>query len=258
MEAQEFFELIRCADIPGLLAEGLKVETEHDRIQLLGSLEFMRLIDYRKFTAVADIGAGPGHQSFLFQRLGLEVAAIDFRAPEYSGVRHVKPNEISAESAKYDLLWSHHCLEHIRDPIGALIEWGSLLKPGGYFCLTVPEVSMAMSSGHINSYSIPLLMYHLAIAGFNVREKSFSKQRSHLRAYVRKDSNYDPKERVVTDLRELARLGLFSPSVSKAIDVRGRFDASDVHLNWFGRNRAPALHGLAAHAFVLDNIWIES
>ena len=39
----------------------------------------------------------------------------------------------------YDTVHSSHCLEHMHDPAAALREWWSLLKPGGYMVIVVPD-----------------------------------------------------------------------------------------------------------------------
>ena len=39
----------------------------------------------------------------------------------------------------YDAVCSSHCLEHMFNPKDALQEWWSLVKPGGYLLLTVPD-----------------------------------------------------------------------------------------------------------------------
>lgn len=39
----------------------------------------------------------------------------------------------------YDYVYSSHCLEHMRDPRLALMDWWSLVKPGGVLFLIVPD-----------------------------------------------------------------------------------------------------------------------
>jgi SAM-dependent methyltransferase len=39
----------------------------------------------------------------------------------------------------YDFVHSSNCLEHMRNPYAALLEWYAVLKPGGYLVLTVPD-----------------------------------------------------------------------------------------------------------------------
>jgi SAM-dependent methyltransferase len=43
------------------------------------------------------------------------------------------------QTQSYDAVHSSHCLEHMIDPINALSEWWSLIKPGGYLVLVVPD-----------------------------------------------------------------------------------------------------------------------
>lgn len=56
-------------------------------------------------------------------------------------LQHGDANTISRfrPPAAYDAVHSSHCLEHMRDPPAALLDWWSLLKPGGYLVLVVPE-----------------------------------------------------------------------------------------------------------------------
>lgn len=39
----------------------------------------------------------------------------------------------------FDFVYSSHCLEHMRDPQKALLEWWQLVKPGGYLFVIVPD-----------------------------------------------------------------------------------------------------------------------
>lgn len=40
---------------------------------------------------------------------------------------------------QYDFVFSSHCLEHMFDPQKTLLDWWSLVKPGGVMILTVPD-----------------------------------------------------------------------------------------------------------------------
>jgi SAM-dependent methyltransferase len=49
-------------------------------------------------------------------------------------------NEITQFIKKrYDFVFSSHALEHMHDPYHAISEWFSLLKPGGYLVVLVPD-----------------------------------------------------------------------------------------------------------------------
>jgi SAM-dependent methyltransferase len=41
--------------------------------------------------------------------------------------------------ASYDAVHSSHCLEHMTDPVAALNQWWTLIKPGGHLVLVVPD-----------------------------------------------------------------------------------------------------------------------
>jgi SAM-dependent methyltransferase len=236
------------------IGRGAKLESEHDKIQFASAMEFFNKIDFTNITRIADIGSGPGHQAFYMQQCGLDVVCIDYLKPVYSGLAVEPPD--SDKLGTFDAVWSHHCLEHIADPIGALIKWRSLLKPGGELFLTVPEIGIVMSPGHINSFNLPLLMYQLAIAGFDCSTRRFTKSRSHLRASVRPAVNYDPNaEGRDYSLTSLAKKKLFPDTVADSIIKTGRYSVRDMHLDWYGEKSHPKNLTLEAYDFITNNFW---
>ena len=78
-----------------------------------------------------------------------EVVYSDVLLPEqvdamYPGSRH--PDIISdserfdgVASGTFDFVVANHVLEHVTDPIGALLEWHRLLKPGGVLLISLPD-----------------------------------------------------------------------------------------------------------------------
>ena len=230
------------------------IDSDHHRIQFNASREFIDALDFSSFQTIADVGSGPGHQAMLFHLKGIKVTCIDFIPPLYP-LPFVRPD--ATDGLQFDAIWSHHCLEHISNPIQALIAWRNLLRPGGRLFLTVPEVGLTMSSGHLNNFNLPQLIYILAVSGFDCSEKCFSRSRSHLRASVRKAQSYDPQEEgILTSLATLSQKGLFAPSIRHAISTRGRFSARDIHLNWFGTKKSPSSFCEDAYTFVTQNMWV--
>src|SRR4051794_2701011 len=43
------------------------------------------------------------------------------------------------EPNTFDCVHSSHCLEHMIDPVSALASWWSILKPGGFLIIVVPD-----------------------------------------------------------------------------------------------------------------------
>lgn len=216
-------------------------------------MEFIGKISFDGIRSIADVGSGPGHQAFVFSQMGLAATCIDFVEPIYD-VAWVTPDD--AEGMSFDAVWAHHCLEHIPDPIGALISWRKMLPDGGPLFVTVPEIGLTMSSDHINNFNLPMLVYTLAVAGFDTSTKRFVKSRSHLRGMVRKSKTYAPEtEGRITDLYELAARGLFSPSINAAIEKEGRFSVKDIHFNWYGKKLRPNRGAEEAYNFLVSNLW---
>lgn len=85
--------------------------------------DFFRNYLYGK---VIDIGAGKDLVTIYAERFDIEDGDANciskYRQPE-----------------SYDSVHSSHCLEHMFDPQNALKEWWSLVKPGGYLVVVVPE-----------------------------------------------------------------------------------------------------------------------
>jgi SAM-dependent methyltransferase len=75
---------------------------------------------------VIDIGAGPDLVCSWAERFDIEEGDANF-------ITKYRPIN------SYDAVHSSHSLEHMMDPEAALLEWWSLLKPGGYFIVVVPD-----------------------------------------------------------------------------------------------------------------------
>jgi SAM-dependent methyltransferase len=74
---------------------------------------------------VLDIGAGPDP---------VTPGAVVF------DVEHGDANCITSfEPESFDLVYSSHCLEHLYDPRSTILNWWSLVKPGGHLFVIVPD-----------------------------------------------------------------------------------------------------------------------
>lgn len=74
---------------------------------------------------VLDIGAGP-------DPITSDAVVFD--------VEQGDANHITAfEPESFDLVYSSHCLEHMHDPRSTLLNWWSLVKPGGHLYVIVPD-----------------------------------------------------------------------------------------------------------------------
>lgn len=83
---------------------------------------------YRKYLngKVIDIGAGKDLVTVSAERFDIEEGDAN----------HIS---LYRKDESYDTVHSSHCLEHMVDPRAALSQWWSLVKPGGYLVLVVPD-----------------------------------------------------------------------------------------------------------------------
>lgn len=232
----------------------IEFNTSHDETQYISSLEFIDIIP-SELHRIADIGSGPGYQAFALQQKGHDVVCVDYVKPSVPDLSVAWYHPDRCNLSNLDAVWSHHALEHVRDPIGTLIKWRSYLKPNGSLLLTVPEIGTTMSSGHINNFNLPTLVYILAVSGYTTVGKMFTKSRSHLRAWVTRSEEYNPEEKVITSLQELANRGLFPPSIVAAINETGRFDNSHMHFSWNNQTYQPVKNSKLALEYVSSNMW---
>jgi len=72
-----------------------------------------------------DIGCGPDPVSPTARRFDIEDGDAN--------------DILSVVDEQFDFVYSSHCLEHMNDPQKALRDWWTLVKPGGYLFLIVPD-----------------------------------------------------------------------------------------------------------------------
>lgn len=194
------------------------------------ALAFLEQLPLEGWHTILDIGAGPGHQSEWFKQHGKEVTAVDLRPP-LTDIPHIDNDAETLHSIPnefVDAVWTHHAFEHMLSPLRALQQVNRVLKPNGWLFFTVPQINGTISSGHINSYDMPLVIYHLAMCGFDTRHGYFGKFNSHLRCAVRKVS----APSMETSVRALWDAGMLPESCGKKILQTGRYDASSLRTKW--------------------------
>ena len=107
------------------------------------------------------------------RRVGYDIAVQLRSEVEATGAEFV-PSTASLRDQSFDVVISHHSLEHVADPNGVLEELRRLLKPGGRLLLTVPwerqrryrRYDPAEPNHHLFSWNPQTLGNLVATAGF--------------------------------------------------------------------------------------------
>ena len=129
----------------------------------------LKLIADSDFESVIDIGSGDGHHKRCLEYFGKKVYSVDMRKDaDYVG------DFLEVEfDRQFDAVWCSHVLEHQRNVGLFLDKVYEILKPNGVLAIVVPTHDReVLISGHITSWSVPLLCYNLVMAGFDCSKAS--------------------------------------------------------------------------------------
>jgi SAM-dependent methyltransferase len=167
------------------------------------SIGFLEKILLPESAVVLDVGMGYGYHCGYLAKKGYDVTGITTHVTdslrqhardECYTVKKMDMHFLEFEDETFDLVWSHHSLEHSFSPLLALREWYRVTKKGGCVAVTVPPHKDEIVSGHFNiGWNIGHLMYLLGICGFNVKSGFFVEEDYNVRALVKKpDVSHDP------------------------------------------------------------------
>lgn len=198
------------------------------------ALQFLKDVPLDGVETVLDVGCGRGYQAEWFANKGKNVTGVDFK--KYRDIENVEFIEaditnLPLPDSSFDLIWTHHVLEHVLNPMKCLFEMRRVLKDSGWLYFTVPQIDTNISSGHINSFNMPVLIYKLAVAGFDCKSGYFKKVNSHLRCAVQNNPQYNPN---VDDVRYTlsAVIDSLPECLHKNIRSSGRYYGKDLVTKW--------------------------
>lgn len=173
------------------------------------ALEYVNSIDQRIVVdaQVADIGPGDGFMTKWFLNRGAKhVCPIDITFENLDkdlmgdGQVTCMKGDLKDTSKNmlfcFDLVWCHHCLEHVPDCIGFLNLIADILKQDGWLWLAVPNMAPyeVFSPGHIHNFMAPQLLAQLGMAGFDIENARVWAKGSQLRVRVqRRQNNHFPR-----------------------------------------------------------------
>jgi SAM-dependent methyltransferase len=136
---------------------------------------------------ILEIGAGTGGNLRMLEKYG-DLTAVEMvdaarrLAMEKTGKEIVSgflPAGIPDIGRDFDLICMFDVLEHVEDDRAALRKIYELLKPGGYFVMTVPAYQWMWSRHdeylhHFRRYTRPVLAKKLGQAGFSMQRASYT------------------------------------------------------------------------------------
>jgi SAM-dependent methyltransferase len=133
-----------------------------------------------------NVGSGTGGTIDTLEQFGqvdnvdTSMDAIKFMKQQgYKNIRKVANINLPFKSKTYDIVGAFDVLEHIEDEIGALQEWGRVLKEGGAIVVTVPAYQWLWSGHdislhHKRRYTTSRLARATKQAGLKADKKSYA------------------------------------------------------------------------------------
>lgn len=118
--------------------------------------ESIRLRESNSQLKAVNFGSGHGGISLLLMAAGLDVVNVDMFDSETPGCKHV--NHLSDVQGPVDLIYASHSLEHVTDVKQTLDSFETLLQPGGYLFIEVPNSSHPLQSTVVENLSVPKIM----------------------------------------------------------------------------------------------------
>lgn len=195
-----------------------------------------------KLENLLDIGTGNGNAARAFRDAGVKVTATGYDVDAYvddveaafEGIRLVQNVDIcdmhQFEDNSFDAIWCAHVLEHVFDTARALEEVKRVLKPDGYFFVSVPPFKHNVVGGHVNpGWNLGILMYVLAASGFDLSHGAFIRHGYNITAIVRKGKPLGRSLRFSNgDIEQLAAEGRFP----RGFPAKQGFDGNLHSWNW--------------------------
>jgi 2-polyprenyl-3-methyl-5-hydroxy-6-metoxy-1,4-benzoquinol methylase len=152
---------------------------------------------------VLDIGSGGGEFIYLMTKRGYRATGVEpdlgyggFSIQEYGiDVRQAPLYAIDLPAGEFDLITTHHVVEHLRDPLKCFQRAHELLKPGGTFVVDVPNVESREHApqnrfhyAHVHNFNPTAMEWMGYKAGFEVHPIGMKSTENEVRAaFVKSD-----------------------------------------------------------------------
>lgn len=167
-------------------------------------LPLVGLLNHVDFKTMLDIGCGEGLISKIFKFLDKKVTTIEPgdsrpRLPECDPIEiDYKEDYLTINfEQKFDVIWSSHVAEHIRNPGIFFDKVFNDLNEGGTLALAVPYFESNdpehIVDSHINKFSVGTMIYHLISAGFDCKHISIIVDDGEICVLLKKVSNGLPQ-----------------------------------------------------------------
>jgi trans-aconitate methyltransferase len=145
---------------------------------------------------------------------------------------------------RIDLLWCHDAFQYSVNPLQTLAQWNSQMNTDGMLVMSLPQdinyiynkLQFKTRNYSYFNYSIPNLIYMLAVNGFDCRDAYFYKNMQSNWINVAVYKSGEPMDPASTSLFDLADKGLFNDSMVGSINSHGYLRQEDIIFTWLDKD----------------------
>jgi len=173
-----------------------------------------------------------------FEKLNVKHSSISYQNHDIESLNRVKRT--------FDIVWCYDQLQYLLNPYQALSNWWHIAEKDAMLVIAVPQTvnteyhiqEYNLSLGHKYHYTMPQLIYMLAVSGWDCRSGFFKKTPGDpwLYAIVYK-SNVEPMDPKETNIYKLAEQTELLPQCAvDGIHKYGKLRQRDLILPWLDKS----------------------
>jgi len=173
-----------------------------------------------------------------FEKLNVKHSSISYQNHDIESLNRVKRT--------FDIVWCYDQLQYLLNPYQALSNWWHIAEKDAMLVIAVPQTvnteyhiqEYNLSLGHKYHYTMPQLIYMLAVSGWDCRSGFFKKTPGDpwLYAIVYK-SNVEPMDPKETNIYKLVEQTELLPQCAvDGIHRYGKIRQRDLILPWLDKN----------------------
>lgn len=153
--------------------------------------------------------------------------------------------ELDPMPRKVDVIWCHDSFQFVKRPLDTLRLWNKNLNLNGMLVMSIYQNMHTKNGRYRNisksynyyNYTVPSLIYMLAVNGFDCKDAYFQKAEGDpwINLVVYK-SSVEPMDPAKTSWYDLADAGLLHNTVLNSINKYGYVDQADLGFSWLNRS----------------------
>jgi hypothetical protein len=176
------------------------------------------------------------------------INTIDKILPSHKNIAFQRESITKPSKTKkpYDVLWAYDVLQYVTDPYATLANWWKIATTDSMLVIAVPQTTnlefnkqeFHVRKNHKYHYTLPMLIYMLAVNGWDCKDGFFKKEPNDpwLYAIVYR-SNIKPKDPTITNLYHIAEdTDLLPDCVVRSLNKHGLLRQRDLELSWIDKN----------------------